>query len=206
MRAMGGAEGVVDIDIGERREAPRERLVVFLLARVKTEVFQEEHVARLHPGDQFLDLRPDAIWREEDFFAQKALEPSGDRCQAVSRVRFAVGAAQVGAQDDLGPLIHGAVDGGQRGADPGIVGDLMIVVERDIEVSPDDDALIAKIGLVDRPLTNDHLRSRSWAHVLWLRGRLVRENSSVCWSEKRSGLRRDKLDEIADATGIAPLV
>ncbi len=165
MRAMGGSEGVVDIDIGERGERPRKRVVVFLLARVKTEVFQEEHVARLHPGHQFLYLRPDAIRREDDFFAQETLEPSGDRCEAVARVRFALRAAQVGAQDDLGPLIHGTVDGGQRGADPGIVGDLMVVVERDVEVSPDDDALVAKIGLLDRPLTDGHLRSPARAQV-----------------------------------------
>ena len=37
MRAVGGAEGVVDIDIGERRERPRKRVVVFLLAGVKTD-------------------------------------------------------------------------------------------------------------------------------------------------------------------------
>ena len=40
-------------------------------------------------------------------------------------------------------------DGGQRGADPGVVGDLP-VVERDVEVGAQQDALAGDVGVADR--------------------------------------------------------
>ena len=50
---MRGAEGIVDIDIAERGELPRERGVVGLLARVEAKVLEHAHIA----GPQRIDHR-----------------------------------------------------------------------------------------------------------------------------------------------------
>ncbi len=156
---MRGAEGVVDVDVAERGQSFGKGLVVLFFLRMETQVLQQQHVARLHRGDHLLDRRADAVRRESHFLAQESLEPLDHGRQAVPCVRLALGPAQVRAEDDLGAFVHGPVDRREGGADAGVVGDLVSLVERDVEVGADDHALVAQIHVLDRPLVNVHGRS-----------------------------------------------
>jgi hypothetical protein len=51
VRAVRGAERVVNVDLGERGEVPREERIVFLLFGVETQVLEHHDVAVLHGGD-----------------------------------------------------------------------------------------------------------------------------------------------------------
>ena len=48
VRPVGGAEGVVHVEIAELGQLPREGRIVFLLFVVKAQVLQQQHIARLH--------------------------------------------------------------------------------------------------------------------------------------------------------------
>ena len=67
-------------------------------------------------------------------------EPLRDRREAVLRVGRAVGAPEVRADDDAGALIDEGVEGGKRRPHAAIVRD-HAVLQRDVEVAADDDAL-----------------------------------------------------------------
>ena len=57
MRAVGRAEGVVHVHVGQRREALRELGVVGLLARMEPQVFQQQDLARRERRGQPSRLR-----------------------------------------------------------------------------------------------------------------------------------------------------
>ena len=56
---------------------------------------------------------------------------------------------QVAGEDDLGALLEEELDGGDGGADAGVIGDLLGVVERDVEVSAHEHLLPLQIRLAE---------------------------------------------------------
>jgi len=66
VRAMRGAESVVDVTIGERRELLGELGIVAFLARMKAQVLEKQDVAVGKAGDGPLDLLADAVIDEAD--------------------------------------------------------------------------------------------------------------------------------------------
>ena len=59
----------------------------------------------------------------------------------------------------LAPPLEQVLDGRQRGPDAGVVGDLA-VLDRDVEVDPDQDALARGIDVADRLLVHSVLALR----------------------------------------------
>ena len=59
------------------------------------------------------------------------------------------------------------IDGGKRGTDPGVVGDLVGVVEGNVEVGPDDHALFRK-----REVVNGFACAGSWTFLPRVRVRV----------------------------------
>ena len=49
-------------------------------------------------------------------------------------------------EDDLGAVAEEVLDGGDGGADAGVVGDVLVVVERHVEVGPHEHALALEVG------------------------------------------------------------
>lgn len=49
-------------------------------------------------------------------------------------------------EDDLGTVLDKVLDGGDGGADTGVVGDVLVVVERDVEVGAHEHALPLEVG------------------------------------------------------------
>ena len=143
------AEGVVDVDIGEARQFPGEFLVVFLLSGIEPEVLQHDNVARLHGIDGFLDLRPDDVLRQGHVLAKQPRESLGHGGQAHLFDELAFRPAEVGGDDDLGVFIEGVVDGGQYGTDSRVIGDVLVAVEGDVEVEPEQHPFPFQIHLID---------------------------------------------------------
>src|SRR5258708_6696148 len=101
------------------------------------------------------------------------------RQQMFERIFFGwsiLGAAEVGHQDDATAVFQHLFDGGDGGPDAGVVGDLELVVERNVEVDADDGFFIGKAVLAE------------WAHKLNIKGPAVRPGlgSNLIW---RSVLR-----------------
>jgi len=57
----------------------------------------------------------------------------------------------VAGEDDLGALADEVLDGGDGGADAGVVGDVLVLVERHVEVGAHEDALPLEVGLREVP-------------------------------------------------------
>jgi len=67
MRAMGGAESVVDVKaIAQPGKRFGERGIVYFLAGVEPYIFQQRDIALFHIGDDFLRIGSDAIVAERD--------------------------------------------------------------------------------------------------------------------------------------------
>ena len=106
-----------------------------LLLNVESEVLEENDGAILSLADDLLNLGTDTVGGEGDLLAQELLELGNDRLERVLLVRGAVGAAEVGHEDDgLGAIVEGVLDGGEGTDNSLVVGDVLVGVERDVEV------------------------------------------------------------------------
>ena len=123
---MGGGEGVVDIDVAELGELGDEGRIVLLLALVEAGVLQQQHVAVLHRRDRFGGGLADAVGGEGDGPTQMLGDRRGDRAQRIGLVRAALGAAEMGHQDDFAALVGDLADRRQHAFDAGGVGDLAL--------------------------------------------------------------------------------
>ncbi len=133
---------------------------------MEAQVFQEKHVTRIHLGHQFFHGCADTIRSEDDFFPQQSPQALGHRRQAVFWIERAFRPPKMGAENDFCAFVHDTVDGRQSGPNTGIVSDLQRLVERDIEVRPDDHSFPTERHIVDGFLVQVHGRSlRRWVKV-----------------------------------------
>ena len=119
-----GAERVVDVDIAKGSELPAERGVVLLLALVEAQVLEHEHLAVGECRRFRLRVGAHGVGREDDGRAQKLRQAA--RCRS-QRERFfealAGRTAAMAHKDRAGAVLPQVLDGGQRRADAGVVGD-----------------------------------------------------------------------------------
>ena len=148
--AVGAAEGVVDVDVAERGEFFGEGRIVGLFFGVEAEVLEQEGLAGFEVGGHLAGDDADAVGREgyvlivaEDVVEQAA-KMSDEGTEAHGLDGLALGPAEVRAEDDLGLVAESVLDGGERLADAGVVGD-DAVLEGDVEVDADEDALVGQI-------------------------------------------------------------
>jgi hypothetical protein len=120
---VGGAKGIVDIDIGEAGEALREGRITFLLLRVEPEVLEEDDVPAVHPGDRALDLRADAFLERKNRPVEEDREPVCHEGEAQPLHDHPLRLVQVGAEDD--PCITFAEVADRRQAGPDTVSSAM---------------------------------------------------------------------------------
>jgi len=133
MRAVRGAEGVVDVDaVGQARERAGELGVVRGLAGLEAHVLQQQRVAVAQRARRRLDLVADDTGRQRD------AEVLGDGRQRQRRVRRALGPPEVGDEHEPRARRAQLVERRRRGADARVVGDAA-AVERDVEVDADED-------------------------------------------------------------------
>ena len=102
VRAVHGAERVVDVDVAELGELPREALVVLLFFRVEAEVLEQADL----PGAKIVD-RPSSPRRRRSppgrctSYAGELGETRAARLEAESRRSCPAWAAEVRREDDL---------------------------------------------------------------------------------------------------------
>ena len=148
--AVGAAEGVVDVDVAETGEFFGEGGVVGLFFGVEAEVFEQEGLAGFEVGGHLAGDGADAVGGEGDVLVvaedvvEEAAKVIDEGAEAHGVDGFALGAAEVRAEDDLGLVAEGVLDGGEGLADAGVVGD-DAVLEGDVEVDADEDALVGEI-------------------------------------------------------------
>ena len=145
MGAVGGAKGVVHIDIRQAGQLLSEAGIVLFLLREEAHVFEQHHVAFSGGGHLGLGVGADAAVGFDHRLAQQLAEAGGHGGEAHGLVHLALGPPEVGRQQHLGALADQVVDGGQGGADAGVVGDRAVVVERYVEVHPHQHALAAQV-------------------------------------------------------------
>ncbi len=212
--AVHDPEAVGDEDVCERGELAGElgALVVGLggLAGVEAEVLEEQHLAVLERRGLGLGVVADGVLGEDDVGAEHLAEALRDRREGVLGLGGALGAAEVGADDDAGAGVGQALDRRGRGADAAVVGDGR-AVERHVEVGPDEDALAAQVPEVAGGLHAGCLFV-SWEcqpGTGWTRvrppPRVLAEEHRGRWPGGSEG-RADERDEVDEAVGVAPLV
>lgn len=102
---------------------------------MEAEVLKKNDLTTSGLVDGLLDLLANAVLGEDDAAAQELLQLRNHRLQAVLGVLLAVGTAQVGHENDgLGAIVEGVLDGGEGTDDTLVVGDVLVTVERDVEV------------------------------------------------------------------------
>ena len=129
---MGRPERVVDVRVGELGEPAGERGVVGLLARIEPQVLEQDDrgVGELI-GRGHLAARPPGSPR-----SSASRSPTGARRSPSSTVPL--GRPRCEASTRLAPRSTQFGEGGQGGADPGIVGH-RTVLQRDVEVDAHED-------------------------------------------------------------------
>jgi len=142
MSPVGVAEGVVDVDIRVSRQLPGEVLIVLLFLRMEAEVFQKYHITGFHGRYQRRRFRPDAVRGQVYLLLDEPGEAPGHGGQAEFRLRFSLGASQVGGDDDPRPLVQGVIQRRQGRPDPGVVGDVLGAVEGDVVVETEQDFFV----------------------------------------------------------------
>ena len=121
--AVGGAEGVVDKDIGQGGQLLAQLGIVLGLALFKAGVLQEHDLAVLQGGSLGLGVLTGHILGHDDGLTQQLAQAVSHDLQAQLGLVLALGLAHVGAEDDLGAVVDEILDGGQRGHDTLVAGD-----------------------------------------------------------------------------------
>jgi hypothetical protein len=136
MGAMRRAEGIVDVQIGQRGELPAKGGIVLFLAGVETHVLQQQDVAILQPGGQLFDFATDAIPGHGDWFAEELRQVRRHRGQTVFGVRRRFRTAEMRSENQSTTLLEDIAECWQRGGNAGVVGNPALVVEGDVEIDP----------------------------------------------------------------------
>jgi hypothetical protein len=100
--AMGGREGVVDVEVAEIRQLLGEDRIIGLFRRVEAYVFQKNHAASVQIANGLHGVRADAVVGEADGGAEQRFQRLDDGFQAHRRNALALGAVEVSQQGDLG--------------------------------------------------------------------------------------------------------
>ena len=154
---MRGAEGVVDVDVGERRVALGQLLVVLRLALLVADVLEHHDVPVGHVVE---------VARELDGLAQQLLQAVGRGPQRELRLAV-LRAPEVRGEHEPRVLVAQLAQRRQRRPDAGVVGDVALLVERDVEVHADEHALAGDVEIVERAQVDVPYATRSPTSTLW---------------------------------------
>ncbi len=150
---MGRAKGVVDVDVRVARQRLRELGIVPLFLGVEAEVLKENAFAGLEALYGVLGAGAKGVTRYRNRHLEQLRESLGDGPQAHAVLDLAVGPAEVAGQNDDGTLSEQCLDRRQCGHDPAVVRDLA-VLEGNVEVDADEDALACRVQVPDGELVH----------------------------------------------------
>jgi hypothetical protein len=121
-------------------------LVLGLLGRLVAHVLQQRDLAVGQGRHGGLRGLADDVAGQLHVDAEQLAEAGGDGSQRVLGVDLALGAAEVGHDDDAGAGVAQRGQRRERGADAAVVGDVLLSVQRDVEVAADEDPLAREIA------------------------------------------------------------
>ena len=179
VRAMRGAEGVVDVDVGQRRELPSRTPRRSSPPPGGT---ADSRAARRRrrgaPATACSAAGPTQSSAKITGRFSSSASACGDRPQAHLRIRLALRPSEVRRQDDDARAVVQCVgDRRQRRGDAGVVAD-HAVLERHVEVDADEDALAGDVEVANR--------------AVWSRVRHGVARTGALGSESCSGYVRDE--------------
>ena len=149
MRTVRGAEGVVDIHFSQGSQLLGKGGIVLFLFLMEADVLQQHDLAILEAGSQRLGGGADHVIGHLHLHAQHFAEALGDGLEGILHVKLALGAAQVGAQDHSGAVLHQVLDGGQRATQPVFVGDDLVFVHGHVKIAADKHSLAFDLNVLD---------------------------------------------------------
>ena len=208
---MGGAEGVVDVEIGQGRANCRQKAGSFFSSPAWKRRFSRSRTSPSRRARrQFFDLGADTVGGHGHRAAEQLLQVGGNRSEAVFGVRLSLGPAEVGGEDQPSALGEDVADGRQGGDDPRIIGYASLVVEGDVEIDSAEDPF----ALSGRGLRRSILFSMAGPPSLGIDWESRARRSAA---KKRAGLEDlpvkamrvaagQEAGQIDDAVGITPLV
>ena len=159
MRAMRGAEGIANENaVAESGKLFGKSLVVFFFLGMEANVFQNENFAVAQGFALAFGARADAIERKRHRATEKLFQLFRGWPHGIFQIRAAFGAAEMRGEHDASAFLNSEANCRQRFADASVVRD-DAVFERNVEVHADEDALAAKVEIVDGELVHS-LRER----------------------------------------------
>src|SRR5699024_5561329 len=151
--AVDGAEGITHVQVRQLGETTGQLsafgVVLAGLSRFETYVLQQGDLPVGEGGGGRAGGFPCGVTGEGDLGAQQLTQTGGDGTQGVTGVGGSLGAAQMGGDDDAGPLLTKLLNGRQGRADTPVVGDA-VTVEGHVQVGPDEHACAGDVEVVDR--------------------------------------------------------
>jgi hypothetical protein len=147
VRAMAGAERVVDVDVAELRELGDERRIVLGFPGVEAKVLEQANAAGLQLLDLGLRDGAHAVGRCRHGRPEQLGQPRGHRGQPVLVLDLPFRATEMRTDHDARARLPEEVDRRQRGANSRIIGDAR-PVQGNVEVRPDEDALVGDFELL----------------------------------------------------------
>ena len=149
--AVRGAEGVVDVEVGEPRQRRGQLRIVLRLSGLVAAVLEHQRLALAELGSGALDLGPDHAGRQPRLDPGELAEPLGDRGHRELGLAV-LRPPQMRDDDDRLGALQEQLDRRQRGADAGVVGDRDRTVglgQRDVEVDPREHPRALERGVAD---------------------------------------------------------
>ena len=148
--AVSGAEGVIDIHLGQAGQLAGEGLQVLGLFLAETGVLQQHHVAVVHSGHSGLGVfaHHGVVIGKDHGLPQQFREANSAGGQAELGLGAVLRLAQVAAQDNLAAVGHQLLDGGQGRHNAVVVGD-DAVLHGDVEVNTDQHPLAFYVNVVN---------------------------------------------------------
>ena len=155
--AVCGAEGIENEDVTIGSELLGDLGIVLLLTLVKTDVLENEDLARLDGGDSLGGLLAIRVGNKSNVKARELSELLGDRLEGkLGLEASALRTAEVAHEDDASVVLNEVVDGGQGSLDTGGVANDAIL-DRHVEVNADENALAVDIDVADGLLGKGHV-------------------------------------------------
>ena len=156
VRAVRGAERVVDEDVRHVGKRLGQRGVVLGLALFKAHVLEQDGLAGLDLGGELLRVLADDVLGELDLLAEQLGQALRDRRERILHIDLALRTAEVRAKDHSCIVIEQVLDGLERSADALVIGDVAVLVLRHVEVAAGNDLLARYVDILDALLVVLH--------------------------------------------------
>ena len=148
---MSSAESIIDKDVSHGGQSLAQLGIVLGLALLKTGVLQQHHFAVLQSGSLGVSVFTGHILGH----AQQLGDAVCNHLKAQLGLPLTLGLAHVGAQDNLGIVVHQVLDGG-HGSDNTLVRGDFAVLGGDVEVAAAQHPLAGDVDILDGLLVVIH--------------------------------------------------